>query len=132
MAEILPEELWESIKQEIPEYKPSPKGGRPRASDEACMRGILFVLKSGIQWNLLPSDAFGVSGVTCWRRMREWHEQGVFKRLWDNHLQALAWADGMDWSHALIDADIVPAKKGVRRQAKTQRTVVVWEVNDMS
>ena len=86
MAEILPEALWERIKQEIPEYEPSPKGGRPRASDEACMRGILFVLKSGIQWNLLPSDAFGVSGVTCWRRRREWHEQGVFQRIWDNHL----------------------------------------------
>lgn len=131
MAEILPEALWESIKQEIPEYVPSPKGGRPPAPDEACMRGILFILKTGMQWNWLPADAFGVSGVTCWRRMRQWHEQGVFKRIWDNHLQALAWADGIDWSKALIDADIVPAKKGAMSQEKIPQTEAEWEVNAM-
>lgn len=122
MAEILPDELWQSIKQELPEYNPSPKGGRPRASDEDCMRGILFVLKTGMQWNMLPSDAFGVSGVTCWRRMREWAKEGVFARIWHNHLQALAWVQAMDWEHALVDADTVPAKKKEMPRAKTPQT----------
>jgi transposase len=122
MAEILPDELWQSIKQEIPEYKPSPRGGRPRASDEDCMRGILFVLKTGMQWNMLPSDAFGVSGVTCWRRMREWAKEGVFARIWHNHLQALAWVQAVDWERALVDADSVPAKKKGMPQAETPQT----------
>lgn len=122
MPQILPDALWESIKHEIPDYEPSPLGGRPRAPDRACMRGILFVLKTGMQWNMLPSDAFGVSGVTCWRRLRDWTQQGVFERIWDNHLQALEWADGIDWQRALVDSDTVPAKKKARPRAETLQT----------
>lgn len=55
--------------------------GRPRVSNRAALTGILFVLKSGIPWEMLPQEMGCGSGVTCWRRLRDWHEAGVWKKL---------------------------------------------------
>lgn len=122
MSKLLPDQLWELIEAYLPEHPPSPKGGRPRASDYDAMRGILFVLKSGIQWQMLPTEAFGVSGSTCWRRLHEWHEAGV----WDNVQAALQsgldYADGIDWERALVDSDSMPAKKGAQIPVPTPST----------
>lgn len=51
--------------------------GRRLADDRTALTGIVFVLKTGIGWNQLPRDLLGVSGVTCWRRLRNWTEVGV-------------------------------------------------------
>ncbi|WP_327096106.1 transposase [Nocardia vinacea] len=44
------------------------------------MEGILFVARTGIGWNQLPTGLFGAFGATCWRRLAEWHEAGVWQR----------------------------------------------------
>lgn len=51
---LVPDELWESVGPLLPPEKPKPKGGRPRVPDRACLTGIIFVLKSGIPWEMLP------------------------------------------------------------------------------
>jgi transposase len=72
--ELVTDELWEAIKPLLPEEPEKPKGGRPRIDDRAAFTGILFVLKSGIPWEMLPQEMRCGSGMTCWRRLKEWHE----------------------------------------------------------
>ena len=51
---LVTDELWEVIEPLLPEEPPKPKGGRARVDDRAALTGILFVLKSGIPWEMLP------------------------------------------------------------------------------
>src|SRR5579862_9913929 len=81
-AELLPEELWVEIKPLLPPpTPPSSKGGRPPVDNRAALRGIIFVLRSGIAWQMLPTEAFGVSGSSCWRRLSEWTKLGIWPEL---------------------------------------------------
>jgi transposase len=80
------------------------------------LRGIIFVLKTGIQWEELPREVFGVSGMTCWRRLRDWYEAGVWQRLQQQLLRALRRRGRLDLRRASVDSSSVRAlKKGVQR-----------------
>lgn len=79
--ELLPDALWAPIAPLLPPEPPKPKGGRPRVSDRAVLTGILFVLKTGIPWEYLPAEMGCGSGMTCWRRLRDWYQAGVWRRL---------------------------------------------------
>jgi len=78
--ELVTDELWEVIEPLLPKEPPKPRGGRPRIDDRAALTGILFVLKSGIPWEMLPQEMGCGSGMTCWRRLKEWNEAGVWER----------------------------------------------------
>ena len=115
---LVNDELWAAIKPLLPEHAPSPKGGRPRVPDRAALTGIVFVLRSGIQWEMLPQEMGCGSGMTCWRRLHEWQEAGVWAELHAVLLDRLAEADQLDWSRCSLDSATVPApltQKGVKR-----------------
>jgi transposase len=77
--ELVSDELWELIEPLLPEEPPKPRGGTPRIDDRAALTGIIFVLKSGIPWEMLPQEMGCASGMSCWRRLKEWHEAGVWE-----------------------------------------------------
>ena len=74
---LVPNGLWHVIEPLLPLTKPKPQGGRPRLPDRPCLRGILFVLRSGIPWEMLPKELGCGSGMTCWRRLRDWQDSGI-------------------------------------------------------
>src|ERR671913_531490 len=119
--ELVTDELWEIIEPLLPEEPPKPKGGRPRIDDRAALTGIVFVLKSGIPWEMLPQEMGCGSGSTCWRRLRDWQEAGVWEELHRALLDRLGQAEEIDWSRACLDSASVPAKRGARRSARTRR-----------
>jgi len=120
--ELVSDELWAIIEPLLPAHPPQPKGGRPWVADRAALCGIIYVLKTGIQWQHLPTELGCGSGVTCWRRLRDWQAAGVWHRLHRALLDRLGEADRIDWSRASADSASVPAKKGARRPAPTRRT----------
>jgi transposase len=63
--ELVSDEFWEIVEPLLPDEPPKPEGGRPRIDDRAALSGILFVLKSGIPWEMLPQEMGCPSGVTC-------------------------------------------------------------------
>jgi transposase len=118
---LVTDELWEVIEPLLPEEPPKPKGGRPRIDDRAALTGILFVLRSGIPWEMLPQEMGCGSGMTCWRRLKEWHEAGVWEELHRVLLDRLGKADEVDWERASLDSASVAAPGGAKRPARIQR-----------
>ncbi len=115
----MPDELWAIGEPLLPAEPPKPTGGRPRVPDRAALTGILFVLKTGIPWEYLPQEMGCGSGVTCWRRLRDWQDTGVWDRLHQTLLDRLGEAGRIDWSRASLDSTSVPAKKGAPRWDRT-------------
>jgi transposase len=109
---LVPNELWELIAPLLPPEPPKPKGGRPRVLARAALTGIVFVLKSGIPWEMLPQEMGCGSGMTCWRRLRDWHEAGVWQHLHEVLLAKLHGAEHIDWSRAIVDSRSVRAVGG--------------------
>ena len=111
-ASLVPDELWEQIESLLPAEPPKPKGGRPRVADRACLAGIIFVLKSGIPWNMLPTQFGCGCGATCWRRLRDWTKAGVWLQVHRRLLNALGRDGEIDWERAVIDSASVRAVLG--------------------
>ena len=118
---LVSNELWTLIEPLLPAEPAKPKGGRPRVPARAALTGILFVLHSGIPWEMLPQEMGCGSGVTCWRRLRDWHQAGVWERLHRVLLDRLGLADQIDWSRACLDSRLVPAKRGAQLPARIRR-----------
>jgi transposase len=118
---LVSDELWALVAPLLPPEPPKPNGGRPRVPDRAALTGIIFVLKSGIPWEMLPQELGCGSGVTCWRRLRDWQEAGVWDALHRTLLDRLGAADRIDWSRASLDSASIPAKRGAKRSAPTRR-----------
>jgi len=106
----IPEELWSRIERWIPKRRRSPAGGRTPVADRVAMSGILYRLRTGCQWDAIPSE-FG-SGSTCYRRFVEWTKAGVFRMA---HVEALLFYEeerGIAWDWASLDSASVKAPKG--------------------
>ena len=118
---LVTDELWGAIQPLLPMEPPKPKGGRSRIEDRAALTGIIFVLKSGIPWEMLPQEMGCGSGMTCWRRLRDWQEAGVWDALYELLLDWLGAQDQIDWSRASLDSASVRAKRGAHRPVRIQR-----------
>ena len=118
---LITDDLWKMVEPLLPPERPKPKGGRPRLSNRAVLTGILFVLKTGIPWEMLPPEMGCGSGMTCWRRLRDWQQAGVWERLHRTFLERLSLADQIDWSRASIDSGSVPAPGGAKKPGRIQR-----------
>ena len=120
---LVPDELWEVVEPLIPQVKRRYcYPGRKRIDDRRVLTGILFVLKTGIPWEDLPQEMGCGSGVTCWRRLREWQEQGVWQKLHEALLAKLNAADQIDWRRAAVDSSHVRAFGGASPPARARWT----------
>ena len=110
---ILDDALWELQEPHLPPPKRRRRRypGRKPVPNRGALKGILFVLRTGIPWEYLPRE-MGCSGMTCWRRLRDWHQAGIWERIRRMLLGALRGADQIDWSRAVVDSSNVRALKG--------------------
>lgn len=116
----------------LPVVPRSRRGGRPRLDDRAALNGILFVLTTGIPWEDLPQELGFGSGMTCWRRLRDWQAQGIWDHLHLALLTQLRQCDQIDWSRASIDGASVASPRGAKKPAPTLPTGESWVASDIS
>ena len=120
-SKLLPDEMWNEIEQLFPEYEPSPDGGRPPKDARQVLTAVLFVLKTGIGWKDLPTEAFDVSYKTCNRRIDQWAAQGIWQQIHQLFLAKLRGADLLNWSRVLVDSSFVKAPLGGENAVRTRR-----------
>ena len=107
------DELWAEIEPLIPVRQRRRRfPGRKPIDDRLALNGILHVLHTGIAWEDLPREYGYGSGVTCWRRLRNWQQAGVWDALHQRLLVKLNAAGKIDWSRAAADASHIRALLG--------------------
>jgi transposase len=118
---IVTDELWEVVRPLLPrKRRRRTKRGRPSLDDRKALTGILFVLKTGIPWEYLPREMGCGSGMSCWRRLRDWHKAGVWRRLHRVLLGKLRSRDDIDWSRGLVDSASVRAVHGGKKRVRAR------------
>jgi transposase len=114
---LLTDEQWELIEPLLPKpRRRRDNRGRPAAPNRGCFEGILWILQTGAAWRFLP-DHFP-SPSTCWRRLQEWQEQGVWLDAWRALLSGLDEEGLLRWDETFLDGSFAPAKKGALRSVK--------------
>jgi transposase len=118
---LVSDALWALVAPLLPERPPRPKGGRPPLDDRKALEGIAFVLHTGIPWARLPKQMGRGSGMTCWRRLRDWQAAGVWATLHRVLLDRLGAANAIDWGRCSLDSASVPAKGGRAHRPEPDR-----------
>jgi len=120
---ILDDNLWQLIEPLLPPPKPRRARfpGRQPLSNRQVLTGILFVLRTGIPWEYLPQELGCGSGMTCWRRLRDWQAAGVWEQLHHLLLEQLRAQDQLAWSRAVVDSTALRAVGAGKKQAPTPR-----------
>jgi putative transposase len=106
----LSEEVWVRAEPLLPTPKPRLKGGRPPRSDREMLGAMLYVLRTGLQWNALPRE-IGAS-TTVYDRFRAWERAGFFARLWAAGLAEYDELVGIDWGWLSLDGVMTKAPFG--------------------
>ena len=140
----LSDSLWEQIGPLLPRAKSRYRGrgkarkhigGRPAADPRRLMSGILYVLRTGCQWNALPKETYG-SGKTAHRYFQRWVRAGVFRRMWAAGLTDYDELKGIAWKWQAADGTMTKAPLGGektgpnptdRAKSGTKRSLVVDE-----
>ena len=101
---LVSDALWQLVQPLLPPPPPClvRYPGRKRIDDRKALTGLLFVLRSGLPWELLPQEMGCGSGMTCWRRLAQWQQAGVWPRVHEQLLAPLHTADPLDWSRAVV------------------------------
>ena len=121
---LISDELWLLIEPHLPAPKPrrSRHPGRKPLDRRKAFTGILFVLRSGIPWEMLPQEMGCGSGMSCWRYLRDWQLAGIWQKIHEIFLAHLRAAEKIDWSRAIVDSSSVRAVFGGSKRVQTPRT----------
>lgn len=124
----IPDVLWEKMEPLLPSRKIHPNGGHnPRISDRDAMNGILFVLRTGCQWNALDRTNI-CRHSSAHRRFIEWTEAGVFLKFWKRGLLKYDQIKGIDWSWLSMDGAMTKAPLGgEKNRTKSRRQSKKWD-----
>jgi transposase len=119
--ELINDELWEIVQSLLPPPPPhKTPAGRKRLDERRVFTGIVFILQSGLPWEMLPKEMGCGSGMTCWRRARDWQQAGVWERLHKILLEKLRVAGRLNFSRVIADSSSVRAVHGGKKQDRTR------------
>ena len=123
---ILDDDLWKIIEPLLPPPKRRRRryAGRKPIANRLVLTGIVYVLRSGVPWSMLPKEMGCGSGMSCWRRLRAWQARGVWQQIHEVLLSKLREADKLDFSRAVVDSSSIRAAHGGKKLDRTQPIAV--------
>jgi putative transposase len=113
------DELWEIIQSILEELDPPAATGRPRTGQREALDGIIYVMRTGGQWNQLPRKFGDDSSVH--RTMQRWIARGVFQRIWAILIENCDELGGVNWEWQSADGAMGKARFGGISSAPTPR-----------
>jgi len=117
----VPDDLWERIQPILNELDPPEATGRKRIDQRAALDGIIYQMRSGCQWNVLPKQFGDDSSVH--RTFLRWIRTGVLDRIWGLLIESCEELGGVDWQWQAADAAMGKARFGGGKSARTPRIV---------
>lgn len=111
------DELWEVIQPILDELDPPAKTGRKRIAPRAALDGIIYQMRTGCQWNVLPAKFGDDSSVH--RTFQRWITLGLFDRVWALLIQQCEELGGVDWQWQAADAVMGKARLGGTKSGRT-------------
>ena len=111
------DELWEIIQSTLEELDPPAATGRPRTGQREALDGIIYVMRTGGQWNQLPRKFGDDSSVH--RTMQRWIARGVFQRIWAVLIENCDELGGVNWEWQSADGAMGKARFGGISSAQT-------------
>lgn len=117
---VLPDQLWVRMEKLLSQYKPNPRGGRPRADLRKVSNGIFYVLRTGCQWNAAPRK-YG-SGSTLHRYFQQWAQAGVFRKLWKASLLEYDKLKSIQWNWQSVDGAMTKSPLGGEKYDRSRQT----------
>jgi len=117
----LDDELWALVQPHLPKPKArrARYAGRRPLEDRALLAGILYVLKTGIRWQLLPQELGCGSGMSCWRRLRAWQRSDAWEQVQMVLRNELAEGDRIDWERVADDQSTARMRTNTGNRVRT-------------
>jgi putative transposase len=104
------DDLWAKIEAILAEYDPPKRVGRKRIDQRRALDGIIYRMRSGVQWNQLPKEFGDDSSVH--RTLQRWVELGVFERIWAALVEECEELGGVNWEWQAADTAMGKARFG--------------------
>ena len=113
----VPDELWELFAALLLEHDPPNKKGRKRIEARRALNGIIYRMRTGCQWNQLPTH-FG-NDASLHRTQQRWEAKGLFDLLWATIQMRCQDLDGVDWQWQSADGCLGKARGASKKGRKT-------------
>jgi putative transposase len=113
--------LWAQAQQILAEYDPLATFGPDRIDQRKALDGVIYRMRSGVQWNQLPKEFGDDSSVH--RTFQRWVKRGVIGRLWALLVKGCEELRGVDWKWQSFDCALGKARHGGIKSERTQPTV---------
>ena len=111
--------LWALIEPILHKYWPRKKTGRPAADWRLALNGIIYRMRTGVQWNKLPCQFGDDSTVHRW--FQRWSAAGVFEQIWALLLTHCDELRGVHWKWQAGDSALGKARFGGAMSGETRR-----------
>jgi transposase len=120
---VLDDNLWAIIEPLLPAPKKRRRRcpGRKPIGHRESLSAIVFVLRTGLPWEYLPKELGWGSGMTAWRRLRDWQRRGIWNKIHEALLAHLQKANQIDWSRSIVDSSSVRAMHGGKKRDPIQQ-----------
>jgi transposase len=114
------DKLWAEAEQVLAAFDPPARFGPGRIDQRQALNGVIYRMRSGVQWNHLPAE-FG-DDASVHRTFQRWVKRGVIGKLWAVLAEGCAELGGVDWQWQSFDCAMGKARHGGVKSDRTQPT----------